>query len=294
MGPEEGGGLFAGKIGDGLEDLLCEDADGEDNIEQFRIGKRDPFAIVESPGFHLDIGWLEVVDGFEGVGGGNEFDLEALLFIELGVLDESALGHEGLEAVGEGDHGILEFAENPVVGFEPIKLFLEGQFNKRLLDFLSPLLLFGAEVAGGGGLAFLDQGQKEMGIIEAGQGKVEGIVDHLAEKKIPGVCLHLFEILVNLWHRHNAGAAHMGVVGGLAGRFPTGEIKGKHVKMPLDTGHELVGHFLEIEFPGLSGRRLIGLIRHFPYTRRVFVSCASIESDCVDRRMLLASAADRF
>jgi len=210
----------------------------------------------------LDIGILKVGDSGDAVGGGGEFALEEAVIIELIFFDDTGLGHEDFEGEGEGDERILEGAEDGIAGFEDVGFLFEAELDEGVLGGTGGLLLFCGEVLGTGGLLFPDEGEEEVGVIEAADAEVEGIVEDLAEEEIAGMGLHLLEVLMDLGEGHDAGSADAGIIGGLAGIFTGGEVEGEHIEMALHGGDKLVGRFLEIQFPRLSGIRGRGFVGH--------------------------------
>jgi len=167
----------------------------------------------------VEIGVLEVGNRSKAVGGGGKFELEEAIVVELFFFYDAALCHENFEGEGKGDEGILERAENRILGLKEIEFLFEAELDEGILGRAGSLLLGSGEVFRSGSLLFLDEGEKEVCVVETADAEIEGIIEDLAEEEVASVGLHLFEILVNLGDGHDAGSADVGIIGGLAGIF---------------------------------------------------------------------------
>jgi hypothetical protein len=257
------GGGVAGDVG---EEPAGKDAEGEEDIEEVVIGEDDAIGDAEGLAVGLDIGVAEVGDRLDGRGGRDEFEGEEAVVIDLFLLDDTALGGEGLEAEGEGDEGIFKLGNDTEGGLQGVKFLFEAEAEKGLLVLLGFLLLIGGELVGAfwvaGGFLLLDQGKKKVGVVEGADGEVEGVVDDLPDHEVAGMGLHLLKILVDLRNRHDAGRTDMGIVRGFAGVLAGGEVESEHVEVALQGRHEMIGGFLQVELPGLAGIGRCGFLGH--------------------------------
>lgn len=249
-------------MGHGGKELLGEDADGEEDRLEVAIGEMDFFALAEAFGFDLVVGVLEGLGGGEFILGDDEVDDQLSIFVEALGRRVSLVADEGLEGDPEAGDGVFEFADDAVVVFELIKFLVDRQFKESLLGFLGGFLVFGGNLTLG--LADFDEGEEKVAIVENINGEVEGVVEILAEHEVAGMGLHLLKILVEFDDRHESGGLGAFGVELLGNAIAGGDVEGKHIEMPLEAGHKLGCHLLQIDLAWLAGAGLwlVGLVAH--------------------------------